>query len=467
MTETETSSQLLAQYATNGLHKEARALLPVASPFTLENGMKWTALHLAAHHGRLHVLSVFLQFMNRPDGSDKNIDVRDHRGRTALHLAARAGHVRASRMLLDAGAKLVVHNDAKETPVVAAAARGRAEVVQLLLQRSTHGEGPQALAAAIARAECLRTAGVVLRLRPRAARSRAHITNALLDFCGRSAAVAPLPMVRLLCKLGADFDAHNEQQQTPLHFAARWSWVAVVDFLLADCKTRAVNKADREMKTPLIHACVSARGEARGQIIRLLLRHGADPNAHYGDGKEAPLYRIGHRNDVRAVRVLVDAGARVDDEKVPDLSGVISAALHGTKTLLHWYSKDGFDFSALTLSRIDSPFHSAAYAGNLGVMKTLVRLGADPGFIDGRGRSALHFFAYGLHCADRRLNTDGASYEDIVRYLVEDCEIDPNLVGGESGSTALHVAAQDGNAEVVKLLLRLGAYVDPVRRFGT
>jgi ankyrin repeat protein len=75
----------------------------------------------------------------------------------------------------------------------------------------------------------------------------------------------------------------------PLHFAARWSWLDVVAFLLADCKTRAVNKVDRVMNTPVILACLSAKGEARWRIIRLLLRHGADPNARYADMQRASL----------------------------------------------------------------------------------------------------------------------------------------------------------------------------------
>lgn len=92
--------------------------------------------------------------MNHADSVDKNINVRDHRGRTALHLAARAGHVQPLPMLLDAGAKLDVRDAAGNLPVVAAAARGRAEEVQLLLRRSWNGEGPQVLGAAFARAEC-------------------------------------------------------------------------------------------------------------------------------------------------------------------------------------------------------------------------------------------------------------------------------------------------------------------------
>jgi ankyrin repeat protein len=100
-------------------------------------------------------------------------------------------------------------------------------------------------------------------------------------------------------------------------------------------------------------------------------------------------------------------------------------------------------------------------------MKTLVHLSADPAFIDGRGQSALHSFVNGFRDPGRSLITDNASYEDIIRYLIEDCHIDPNLVGSATGSTALHDATQDGNIEVVKLLLQLGAFVDPVRHVGT
>jgi ankyrin repeat protein len=115
----------LAHCVRSGRHEQAAALLRRVSPCELPAGAKWTALHLAAHLGRLRVLRVFLHYLAGAtnEAATGSVDVRDRRRRTALHLAARAGHAAAVKLLLRAGASLDASDEAGDTPVVAAAAR--------------------------------------------------------------------------------------------------------------------------------------------------------------------------------------------------------------------------------------------------------------------------------------------------------------------------------------------------------
>jgi ankyrin repeat protein len=65
--------------------------------------------------------------------------------------------------------------------------------------------------------------------------------------------------------------------------------------------------------------------------------------------------------------------------------------------------------------------------------------------IDQRGASPLHWAA-------------GSGYLDVTRYLIEECECDPNK--GQkgkrsfSGRTSLHWAARNGHVEIVRYLVR-------------
>eukprot|EP01012_Entosiphon_sulcatum_P024527 TRINITY_DN2968_c0_g1_i1.p1 TRINITY_DN2968_c0_g1~~TRINITY_DN2968_c0_g1_i1.p1 ORF type:complete len:1428 (+),score=215.21 TRINITY_DN2968_c0_g1_i1:2250-6533(+) len=49
----------------------------------------------------------------------------------------------------------------------------------------------------------------------------------------------------------------------------------------------------------------------------------------------------------------------------------------------------------------------------------------------------------------------------VVRYLVEDAKVNPNVQNGRSKSTPLHTACMQGNAEVAQLLLKCGAKMLP------
>ncbi|KAF3907784.1 Ankyrin-3 [Orbilia brochopaga] len=90
---------------------------------------KATALHYAAKCGHLGAVKVLL---NR--SQDRRIlDVQSQDGNTALHLAARNGYVHVVKELVDQmGAKRDIRNRLKDTALNLAEARGHDEVVQIL-----------------------------------------------------------------------------------------------------------------------------------------------------------------------------------------------------------------------------------------------------------------------------------------------------------------------------------------------
>lgn len=87
-----------------------------------------TALHMAAHDGRLGELVRLLE-----TGADPN--ARDVWGETPLHMAARSGNTEGCDKLLSHGADLDATNDDGMTPIVAAALGGYEATCEFLLDR--------------------------------------------------------------------------------------------------------------------------------------------------------------------------------------------------------------------------------------------------------------------------------------------------------------------------------------------
>jgi ankyrin repeat protein len=165
------------------------------------------------------------------------------------------------------------------------------------------------------------------------------------------------------------------------------------------------------------------------------------------------MYRVAHHNDIKAVRLLMDAGARIHHSDNYMHSAVNSAAFHGSHSLLQWFAKSGFDYSASKTGNNRPPFHSAAASCDLSTMKFLVKLGANPLALGKEGWSALHLFVVEFSAKEKSRGKDVVPVDDIVRYLVRACGIDPNKKTSDGGITALHIASENGLVPVVSALL--------------
>ncbi|KAL7637143.1 UNVERIFIED_CONTAM: hypothetical protein RMT77_011855 [Armadillidium vulgare] len=84
-----------------------------------------TCLMIAAYKGHTHIVQFLLDLGANPDE-------RANCGATALHFAAECGHVEIVKELLKAGAK-ICKNEYGITPLIAAAERTRAEVVEYFI----------------------------------------------------------------------------------------------------------------------------------------------------------------------------------------------------------------------------------------------------------------------------------------------------------------------------------------------
>lgn len=264
-----------------------------------------------------------------------------------LFAALRHGDARQVRTALDAGASPMTRDAQGDPPLLLAASYGDTACLRLLLDRgaelnTTNAAGSTAL---------LRAAG---------------------DF----------EKVSLLVQRGADVNARSALGNTPLMLAARpANSHRAVGLLLA--RGADANATNRFGGTALMAAV--AGGDA--QSIRLLLGHGANPNAQPGvgpgdfifGGARSPLLWAAYRGDTASLKLLVDAGADVNAEG--SLGTPLSQAAWANRTpAARWLLEHGA--KANQASQMDgyTPLHWAASSEGRddALVKLLLKHGGDP-----------------------------------------------------------------------------------------
>ena len=88
-------------------------------------------------------------------------------------------------------------------------------------------------------------------------------------------------LVDRLLDEGADVDAQDSGGFTPLHFAAEYSSVEAARRLLD--RGAKVDVTNMHGNTPLFSAVFNSKGQ--GELIKLLLEHGADPEKENKHGQ--------------------------------------------------------------------------------------------------------------------------------------------------------------------------------------
>ena len=174
-----------------------------------------TALHLAARAGHAIIVKTLLEH-------GTSVDIVDKYGKSPLHIAAREGHAIIVKTLLEHGASVDIVDKYGKSPLQTAAGRPHADIIQMLLEHGAsvdivykHGESPLHIAA-----------------------SHGHnqIAKLLID---RGASLEPqdsfggTPLhvavhshkhdtVLLLLNEGAVIDSLDNTQSTPLHYAVKY-----------------------------------------------------------------------------------------------------------------------------------------------------------------------------------------------------------------------------------------------------
>ncbi|XP_077473529.1 uncharacterized protein ankrd50l [Stigmatopora argus] len=469
-----------------GGHAQAvRLLLEAGAKVDGCDGKGRTALRAAAWGGHRETVLVLLDYEAQADKADwkgrtpliaaaymghpeaaaallnrgARVDLADGDGRTALSVVAlcgpsvpgRRGYGEVARLLLEHGANPGHRDRDRMTPLLLAAHEGHDDIVELLLDAGADVDetagGRGARVTPLLAAAAMGHVQTVTRLLFWGALADA-VDDEGRTALGLAAARGSAGAVRVLLERGLDENHKDDLGWTPLHAAAHEGHRAVCAALTEPGSAARVGETDAEGRTALM---LAAR-EGHLGAARLLLdrRSPVDHRSH--DGRSAlSAALLEDRGEV--AQLLLRRGADVD---VRDAEG---------RPLLYLLVLDGrLGAAALLLEKGGPPpesrdsegrtaLHVACWRGDAEAADLLLKHGADPNARDAEGRPPLHSAAWTGHAqaARRLLSASGVAIDLACRQ----------------GATALGIAAQQGHADVVSVLLEEGK-ADPhhVDKYG-
>jgi ankyrin repeat protein len=398
----------------------ARLLIKAGADVTLANRLGVTALGLATASGDAPMIRVLLEA-----GADPN--AVDPAGETPLMAAARSGSVPAVQALLDTGAAIEAKDrSSQQTPLMVAIRENRPAVVTTLLARGAKVD---------ARTRVGNTPNWVLPnsvpgfghgvgivrggLPPRG--SRGPITGGMTPLL-YAARDGRLDVARALLDAHADIESSDPNGITPLLSAITNNHPALARFLID--RGANIQTADWYGRTPLWAAI-----ETRNMDV---------DNATFENSVDrAPFLEL--------ITVLLDKGAD-PNIRVKEVPPIRRAFLRVTGSL-SWV-----DFTGQT------PFVTAALAGDVAVMRLLIAHKADPKIPTFDGTTAL-MAAAGINWVFNQTYDEGQAHLLEAVKMCYELGLDVNAVNS-MGLTALHGAANRGSDEIITFLAEKGARLD-------
>ena len=295
-----------------------------------------------------------------------------------------------------------------------------------------------------------------------------------------AACTASPELVSAMLSKGADPKSTNRQGQTALHLACQASypqsvWDSDLGFRTFEqllSKFDDVNLKDKQKMTPLALAVFTQSPKQ----VKALIDRGADPNVQidgrrFGGGNQALILVAASLGDADSVQALVNGGAKVGAVNSLGQTPLHAAASNGGRTgfgnqdekLIKRFAQT---VEVLLSARADpntknkdgrTPLAVAASQDFFSAVELLVDKTQELDFELAEG-SLLHWAAKnGLAKTSKRLLSQPKSNDSKV-----------DLDGQNSnGQTPLQVAAENGNSEIVELLIANKANLDHVDKDGS
>ena len=235
-----------------------------------------------------------------------DIETKNNKGRSPLHMASRSGELTTAKMLVEAGADVRATDAQGHTCLMLAACFGRTNTVRYLsglpVVDLDHGDSDYytALHSAVAErcadvVQVLIDAGADIEAKNNEGRSPLHMASISGE----------LTSVTKLVKAGADVRTTDAERDTCLILAAYFGHTETVRYL-AGLPEVDLDHGDSDNYTAL-HIAVH---EKHADVVQVLIDAGADIEARNTDGR-SPLHEASRSGELASVMKLVEAGADV------------------------------------------------------------------------------------------------------------------------------------------------------------
>uniref|UniRef100_A0A665SW93 Uncharacterized protein n=1 Tax=Echeneis naucrates TaxID=173247 RepID=A0A665SW93_ECHNA len=411
-----------------------------------------TPLHVAAANRATRCAEALLTQLS-------NLNMADRTGRTALHHSAQSGFQEMVKLLLNKGASLSAIDKKERQPIHCAAYLGHVDVVKLLVSRSAdksckdkQGYTPLHAAAASGHIEIVK---YLLRMGAEIDEPNSFGNTALHVACymGQEAVATEL------VNHGANVNQPNKCGYTPLHLAAVSTNGALCLELLVN-NGADVNQQSKEGKSPLHMAAIHGRF-TRSQI---LIQNGGEIDCvdKYGN---TPLHVAAKYGHELLISTLMTNGADTARRGIHGMFPLHLAVLYGFSDCCRKLLSSGLDIMGSNASfpgdiiQRRTPLHYAAANGRYQCTVTLVSAGAEVNEPDQTGCTPLHYSAasqaFILNAAilNRFLSLFSMSLNSCLEHLLDN-GADPSMVNSK-GYSAVHYAAYHGNKQNLELLLEM------------
>ena len=443
-------SQPLHLACKQGHAETGKLLLSYGADTNAVNKCGQTALHTAASRksGCPKLCETLLKH-------DAKVDAVDVDGSQPLHLACKQGHAETGKLLLSYGADTNAVNKCGQTPLHTAASRESdcPELCEILLTHNAKIDAVDVDGSQPLHLACKQ--------------GHTKTVNLLLSHSADVRAIngnghSPLWLISK-CITGSKRGVNNEGNHA-LHITSKNGMLMAVQVLVdLGADTNAVNKHEQ---TPL-HAAAGGKKDCP-ELCEILLEHGGKMDAVDEDGNQ-PLHWACKRGHVETGKLLLSCGAYT------------SAVNKCGQTLLHTAASGESDCPELCVillkqdARIDAvdehgnqPLHLACKQGHTKTVNLLLSHSADVRASDGNGHSPLVLFSKRITLSQRGVDSEGnhdlhMTSENGMSTAVVDLGADTNTMN-KHGQTPLHAAAggKKDCPEVCEILLKHGAKINAV-----
>lgn len=243
--------------------------------------------------------------------------------------------------------------------------------------------------------------------------------------------------LKLLLNIGGDVNSRDENNQTPLIFAAvRGEWLALK--VLLQYKADPNISRYQDNVTPLY--IVSQNGQHG--CVYLLLKYGANPNVKKSSGF-TPLIIASQFGHYKCVNVLLQHKANPNIRSREGTTAIYMASQDGHSHCVDLLLQYKANHKLLCETDGSDALGVASNNGHCECIRLLLQHKADPNVQFNTGATALYHACQNGHnqCVDL-----------LLRY-----NADPNIIRTTDNTTPLFQACQDGNDECASLLLKYNA----------